>query len=45
MICSWGLIVFGWVIERKEVNKIPFDRLERTIRANIGDIMCRKIWW
>jgi hypothetical protein len=33
---------YEWVIEKTEVNKIPFDRLERVIKATIKDLEKRK---
>jgi hypothetical protein len=33
---------YEWVIEKIEVNKIPFDRLERVIKATIRDLENRK---
>ena len=34
---------YEWVLEKIEVNKIPFDRLERIIKATIKDLEKRKI--
>ena len=33
---------YEWVIEKTEVNKIPFDRLERVIKITIKDLEKRK---
>jgi hypothetical protein len=33
---------YEWVIEKTEVNKIPFDRLERVIKTTIKDLEKRK---
>jgi hypothetical protein len=33
---------YEWVIGKIEVNKIPFDRLERVIKATINDLEKRK---
>jgi hypothetical protein len=33
---------YEWVIGKIEVNKIPFDRLERIIKATINDLEKRK---
>ena len=33
---------YEWVLEKLEVNKIPFDRLERIIKATINDLEKRK---
>jgi hypothetical protein len=33
---------YEWVIEKTEVNKIPFDRLEQVIKATIKDLEKRK---
>jgi hypothetical protein len=33
---------YEWVIGKIEVNKIPFDRLERIIKVNIKDLEKRK---
>jgi hypothetical protein len=33
---------YEWVLEKIEVNKIPFDRLERFIKATINDLEKRK---
>jgi hypothetical protein len=33
---------YEWVIDKIEVNKIPFDRLERIIKATIRDLEKRK---
>ena len=33
---------YEWVLGKIDVNKIPFDRLERTIKATIKDLEKRK---
>jgi hypothetical protein len=33
---------YEWVLKKIEVNKIPFDRLERIIKATINDLEKRK---
>jgi hypothetical protein len=33
---------YEWVLKKIEVNKIPFDRLERVIKATIKDLEKRK---
>jgi hypothetical protein len=33
---------YEWVLEKIELNKIPFDRLERVIKATIRDLEKRK---
>jgi hypothetical protein len=33
---------YEWVLEKIDVNKIPFDRLERIIKATIKDLEKRK---
>jgi hypothetical protein len=33
---------YEWVIEKTEANKIPFDRLDRIIKATIKDLEKRK---
>jgi hypothetical protein len=33
---------YEWVLKKIEVNKIPFDRLERVIKATIRDLENRK---
>jgi hypothetical protein len=33
---------YEWVIEKTEVNKIPFDRLEGVIKVTIKDLEKRK---